>query len=263
MRVWVFLMCALLASAPRAETLADVQRDIDRFLRDLESLTLELEVSRSDNPAFAGSILDRVNSMEQELRRLTGITERLDFRIRQINEQGRAEMRALEARICDLDANCTSANMIRNPDLDDVDLFEEDDIDPVPDPALSPEQVAALDGIRIDLVDGKIDAVVMAVDAFAAQYPDSRLLADALIFKGAALAEKQDPEGAARAYLDAFVMNPDTASAPDALFGIATALADLGHSQQACALLGDLIAALPDSDVAGSANDQADALGCL
>ncbi|MEO0357010.1 MAG: hypothetical protein AAF386_01715 [Pseudomonadota bacterium] len=262
MRVWVTCVALWCATAVQADTLADVRSDLDQFLRDLDGLRLELEVSRADNPAFAGSVLDRVNSMEQQLRRLTDVTEQLEFRIRQQDRAGRGAVQSLTARLCGLDPACTPDAMVQDPDLDQPEMAPEPVADtPVPVIASQSEQ-SALARAETLLVAGDLTGALSGLDHFFETYPSSVLAPQAHLFRGTVFAERQDFPAATRAYLDAYVADADGTTAPDALYGMTTGFIGLGQTEQACAMLTEIAVQFPQSDAALAANDRADALEC-
>ncbi|MEM8555960.1 MAG: hypothetical protein AAGF71_14185, partial [Pseudomonadota bacterium] len=67
----------------RTQTLADLRTELLAITNDLEALRGELDTSRFNQtaPVLAGSILDRINDLEGEVRQMTALAEEMTFRL--------------------------------------------------------------------------------------------------------------------------------------------------------------------------------------
>ena len=87
------------------KTLADIRQDLNILY--VEVLRLRRELSTTQTSSMTSnneaSVLERLDGMEQELRRLTSETENLEFRVNSIVSDGTNRVRDLEYRLVELD----------------------------------------------------------------------------------------------------------------------------------------------------------------
>ena len=87
------------------QTLADIRQELVVLNTDVQRLKRELSTTGGvGGGAAGGSVLDRVNVIEAELRRLTDKTEQLEFRINSVVTDGTNRVGDLEFRLCELEA---------------------------------------------------------------------------------------------------------------------------------------------------------------
>ena len=107
----------LLLSAPTIlyaegtkETLADIRQDLNILYVEVLKLRRELSTTQfaSSTTNNEASVLERLDGMEQELRRLTSETENLEFRINNIVSDGTNRVRDLEYRLVELEGGDVS-----------------------------------------------------------------------------------------------------------------------------------------------------------
>ena len=107
----------LLLSAPtifyaegNKETLADIRQDLNILYVEVLKLRRELSTTQSASMTTnnEASVLERLDGMEQELRRLTSETENLEFRINSIVSDGTNRVRDLEYRLVELEGGDVS-----------------------------------------------------------------------------------------------------------------------------------------------------------
>ena len=79
-------------------TLADIRQDLNILYVEVLKLRRELSTTQTSSIALSedASVLERLDGMEQELRRLTSETENLEFRVNSIVRDGTNRVRDLE-----------------------------------------------------------------------------------------------------------------------------------------------------------------------
>ena len=87
MRRFFFVLCAIslsvgVAHAQDSETLADIRQELTVLSVEMQKLTRELSTTGTMGTATVSwSVLERVDAIENELRRLTARTEELSLRV--------------------------------------------------------------------------------------------------------------------------------------------------------------------------------------
>ena len=107
----VALICALLFAPTiiyaqdNNKTLADVRQDLNILYVEVLKLRRELSTTQTSSMISSNeaSVLERLDGMEQELRRLTSETENLEFRVNNIVRDGTNRVRDLEYRLVELE----------------------------------------------------------------------------------------------------------------------------------------------------------------
>ena len=107
----VALICALLCAPTiiyaqdNNKTLADVRQDLNILYVEVLKLRRELSTTQTSSMISSNeaSVLERLDGMEQELRRLTSETENLEFRVSNIVSDGTNRVRDLEYRLVELE----------------------------------------------------------------------------------------------------------------------------------------------------------------
>ena len=113
---WILLvvMCAFCAQVQaqdneREETLADVRQDLSYLYVEIQKLKRELSTTSSPNRLPAeDSILQRINNIEAQLQRLTNASERLEFKLQNVIEDGTSRIGDLEFRLVELEGGDVS-----------------------------------------------------------------------------------------------------------------------------------------------------------
>ncbi len=274
-RALVIALCLAGAAAPAqdAATLADIRADLAALRAEIGALQDELSegegggaggTARPAGPAT----LERVDAIERELQRLTGLTEELQFRIEEIVRDGTNRIGDLEFRLCELEPGCDISALGETPLLGGDAAPGAPDPDPAPDPGPDGPQLAVDEQADFDAARAAFDAGdwARAAALFADHvetYPGGPLSSEADFLRGAALGELGQTAQAARAYLDAFSRTPDGPRAPEALLRLGEALGTLGQTQDACITLGEVGVRFPGSDAAGAAEDARARLECF
>ncbi|MBC6437083.1 MAG: tol-pal system protein YbgF [Rhodobacteraceae bacterium] len=269
--VALMLPLALGAGAQdRAQTLADIRQELLVLYVEIQHLRGELNTTAA--PSGSGvseGTLQRVDAIEAELRRLTGLTEELQLRIDLVVRDGTNRVGDLEFRLCELEADCDIASLGEATNLGGEAPHPSTIAVPATDgtatdgAALAVSEQSDFDRARAALeADGYIEAAQLFA-AFTQTYPGGPLSAEAHFFRGEAEAAQNNWSAAARAYLDSFSGAPDAPRAPESLTKLGTSLGQLGQTEEACLTLAEVEIRYPDADAALEARTAMANLGCL
>lgn len=248
-------------------TLADIRQELTVLYVELQRLKRELSTTGAAPSApGGGDTLARLDAIESEVRRLTDRTELLEFRLDKVVRDGTNRVGDLEFRLCELEPACDIATLGDTPQLGGgtASAAASAPALPVqPDTAeLAVGEATDFEAAKAALEKGEPATAAARFDAFLNTYPASPLAAEAQILKGRALEQQGDLSNAARAYLAAFNIAPDAATAPGALLALGLSLDGLGQSAEACTLLGEVSRRFPGGAEAATAMAEATARGC-
>jgi tol-pal system protein YbgF len=259
----------------RAQTLADVRQELTVLNVELARLRTELNTTGAPAPVGSGTPLDRVNSIETALQRLTAKTEELEFRLNSIATDGANRLGDLSFRLCELESDCDIMNEGMSKPLGGVEAVQPDlpagQLPPstLPDAntgdtttQLAVGEQADFDAALAALESGDFAGAATRFQTFVDTYPGTPLTGRALFLRGEALNAQNMVAEAARAYLASFSAEPGGQSAPDALLQLGTALGQLGQVNEACATLGEVPNRFPGSNAAAEAQAERQQLGC-
>lgn len=269
----------LAASAQdNTETLADIRQELSVLYVELQKLKRELNTTgASGNATVGGTVLDRVNTIESELQRLTSKTEEMQFTIDRVVTDGTNRVGDLEFRICELEPSCDIGSIEPGDTLGGVTPSTTGTGGTGTAPATDTTGTTGGTDTGVELAVGEkadFDAAMAAMEAgeyqsaaeqferFTINYPGSPMEAQAGLKRGEALEQANDMTGAARAYLDTFSAAPQGPNAPDALFRLGRSLGQLGQTNEACLTLGEVAQRFPQSPAVGQAASAMQNLGC-
>lgn len=257
----------------RAQTLADIRQELSVLFVEIQQLKRELSTTGGvSTQSVGGSTIDRVNAIEEEMIRLTALTEQLQFRIDRVVSDGTNQIGDLEFRICELEADCDIAALGQGTTLGGIEPTTSGVAKPEPQTEPSGSDG---DGVQLAMVEqDDFDSAVAALDqgdfagastqfeAFLNAYPGSPLTTDARILRGAALEGAGENTQAARTYLDAFSADPNGAKAPEALFLLGRSLGRIGQVDEACVTLSEVSVRFPGGLAAADAEAERARLSC-
>jgi len=249
------------------ETLADIRQQLTILYVELQRLRTELSTTGgASSTSGTGSPLERLDSIQSEVERLTSKTEALELRINRITVDGTNRVGDLEFRLCELEPNCDIASLGETPSLGGVDSAAEVP-QPLPTvessgPALAVGEQADFDAARTALEQGYLEGAAMAFADFVEAYPGGPLTAQADYFRGEALEALGRLTDAARAYLASFSVDPSGDVAPDALFKLGFMLGEIGQAQDACLTLSEVEVRFPNHPAVVDARAVMQVLGC-
>ncbi len=268
----IALVCAVGLTTPlpafaQDQTLADIRQQLTVLYSDIRQLRVELSTTGGVGSNVAGNTpLERLNSVEAELQRLTSKTEQLEFRVNRITVDGTNRIGDLEFRLCELEANCDIATLGDTPSLGGVDNGADVPSAAPPaatdGPALAVGESGDFERAQEALASGDFRSAADQLETFGTTYPGSPLTADVELLRGEALEGLGDATSAARAYLASFSSNPQGPKAPDALFKLGKSLGAIGQTQDACLTLAEVEVRFPGSPSVTQAKTSMQNLGC-
>ena len=266
------LVLALAAPAFAADkqTLADIRAELAQVSAQLQELRSELVASGASGLQAAGgaSALQRMDTMEAELTRLTAMTEQLKDRVDKVVKDGTNRVGDLESRVCEREEGCDPASVGRAQPLGGAAPAAAAAAPAASGGAASTggtmamNEQADFDRAKGVLDQGDFRAAADLFKTFAETYPGGPLTGDAGYLRGEALMKAGDVPGAARAWLDGFSAEPEGKRAADDLLELGKALGTLGQKTEACATLTEVPARFPGSEAAGKVAAAQASLGC-
>ncbi|ASM72998.1 MULTISPECIES: tol-pal system protein YbgF [Roseobacteraceae] len=257
-----------MAQSADGSTLADIRQELTILNVEIQKLRRELSTTGTASVDVGqGSTLERLNTIEAELQRVTAKTEQLEFRVGRVIEDGTNRIGDLEFRLVELEGGDLGA-------LGDTPVLGGDTGDnstTLPGPVTTPPQNEAqlatqeqADFTRASeaLASGDFRSAADQFAAFNQTYPGGPLAAAAELGRGKALEALGDTREAARAYLASFSADQTGQTAPDALLLLGVSLGRLGKSGEACVTLGEVPVRFGETEAATRAQTEMSALGC-
>lgn len=247
----------------RGQTLADIRQDLSVLYYELQRLNRELSTTQAPSGVGSGaSVNDRLDAIEAELRRLTGATEKLEFRINQVVKDGTNRVGDLEFRLVELEGGDISTLGETSTLGGDVKQLAIDDM-PQAETELAVGEEADFSMAKAALDEERYEEAAELFARFTQTYPGSPLTAEAHLLRGKALDGNLDYKASARAYLESFSNYPNSTVAPEALTRLGKALVGLGQIDAGCQTLSQVEIRFPDTQFAIDAEKEMLALQCL
>lgn len=245
----------------QADSVAEIRSELNALSSVVADLARELSSgAAAGQPGFDGTLIDRVEQIRTELARLTGRTEELEYRIRQVIDEASNRLGDLEFRLTELEGGDTSA-LTQRP-LGGQAPRAPASSAPAGGPELAAGENVAFEGAKSLADSGDHDAAAQALQEFLDLYPGSPLGAEASLLLGEThRARGAEPE-AARAYLNLYLADPDGPSAPRALLALGDSLGRLGQRDEACVMFDELRNRFGTSTEAQEAEAMRPALSC-
>ena len=189
-----------------------------------------------------GNLVERVNSLEAQLRTLTGQVEEQEFRNRRIEEELTQLRTDLQGRVDRLEQQNRAPAVI--PATEDPGPATAEPSAAEPEPAqpsgaADPAEQAYNAGFRLWNA-GDFAAAVTALEAAAARYPNGRWASWTRNLHGRALLDDGKPAAAARVLLANYERNPRGERAADSLYFLGQALTRLNRRTEACRVYDEL-----------------------
>jgi len=266
----VGLLClsATFVAAQDTDTLADIRQELTVLNFEMQKLKRDLSTTGSASGATLGSsVLERVDGIEAELRRLTAKTEELSLKVQAVVEDGTRRVADLEFRLVELEGGDLSqlGETSTLGGLSDTQVAAPAEVPAQldePTAELAVGEQADFIAAREALEAGRFVDAGDRLKAFAETYPGSPLASKAALALGAAFEGQGDLTAAARAYLDAFRRDPTGEDAPEALFRLGNGLGRLGQTVEACKTLAEVAVRFPGGAPAVKADAERSRLGC-
>lgn len=265
---------AISTAQGKEETLADIRQELSVLFVEIQKLKRELNTTGAAGQLTGGgTLLERVNAIESELQRLTAKTEQLEYKVDSVAEDGANRIGDLEFRLCELEADCDVGALGETSTLGGIDTAVSgggSTIAPQPDagtgdadaPQLAVSEKADFDRAKAAFDAGDFTEAASLFGTFRQTYPGGPLTARAGLLQGQALEQAGQVKEAARAYLDAFSTDKTGPEAPQSLYRLGTALAELGQTDQACVTLAEVGNRFPGDEAATQAQSAMANLGC-
>ncbi len=252
-------------SAQRDETLADIRQQLSVLYVEVQRLKRELSTTGAPQTDISGggSVLARMDSIEQQLQMLTGKTEELEFRIGQVVNDGTNRIGDLEFRLVELEGGDVSQlgeTTTLGGDFGELPTAETPDNGPSTELAVGEEADFQRAFAALEAQDFRAAADQFV--AFSQTYPGSPLEAEAHLRRGEALEGAGVVTDAARAYLESYSGYPQSRTAPEALFRLGSALGKLGQTNEACVTLNEVEIRHPGTEFIADARVEMQSLGC-
>ena len=245
------------------QSLADIRRDLSTLYTQIESLRNELSTTGAGiAPEAQGPALGRIDSIETELRRLTGRVEQMQFDVSGIVKDGTNRIADLEFRLVALEGGDLSQLPETTTLGGNVVVTA-----PVAQPTTSgvattaPEEEDYASAMSA-LDNGDFVGASEKLQSFTVNYPGGPLTGEAHYWRGEALVNLGDWNAAAKAFLESFSGSPEGEKAPNALYRLGVSLGQLGKSEEACLTLSDVAPRYPNSGIIGDAQAEMQGLGC-
>ena len=251
----------------RAETLADIRQELSFLYVEIQRLNRELSTTGRPQTALGGeTVLQRLDALEGEFRRINSKIERLEFRIERIVRDGTNRIGDLEFRLVELEGGDVS-QLGETTTLGGAVETAPAAIPAAPPPEDGTGELAVSEQLDFDAARAAFEAgdFARAADLFAAfvdSYPGGPLTAEASYWRGESLAALDSWSDAARSFLQSFSAAPDGALAPKSLLRLGVSLDRIGQREEACLTLNEVPARYPDSAAAAAAGQEMTSLGC-
>lgn len=256
LRAVLFGAALLAAPAVQADTVAELRSELSALSAVVADLARELSSGEAaSQPGFDGSLIDRVERIREELARLTGRTEELEFRIRRAIDEASNRLGDLEFRLTELEGGDTSALPPPRP-LGSVSPGAE------AAPQLAAGERSAFDAARAMLNEGDHEGAAQALQQFLEFYPGSPLGGEASLLLGAAHRARGAEADAARTYLNLYLADTEGSDAPRALLALGDSLERLEQREEACVMFDELRTRFPTSDEAREAEEARARIAC-
>lgn len=253
----------------RGRTLADIRAELAGLAAEFNALKAELVSSGAASTGLAGGdALQRMDTIEAELSRLTARTEQVELTLNRVIADGTNRIGDIEYRLCEATDGCDPAT------LGETSVLGGGGASSVAAPApvatiggtggaeLAVGEQADFDRAKEVLGQGDFRGAETLLATFTQSYPGGPLTQEAHYLRGEALSSLGETSNAARAYLEAFSGNPQGPFAPDALLKLGQGLGTLGQVPEACVTLAEVGTRYPGSMAATQASVAVQGLGC-
>ncbi|WP_103332896.1 tol-pal system protein YbgF [Tabrizicola sp. XJSP] len=250
------------------QTLADIRAELGSLSAEFNQLKTELvQTGASGGGLAGGSALQRMDTLEAELSRLTARAEEIELRLNRVVSDGTNRIGDLEFRLCEVTPGCDIATIgttpplggdvaggaVAAPQAPNAVVIEEPTAPFAGGAELAIGEQADFDRAREVLGQGDFRTAADLFATFTQSYPGSPLSQEAQFSRGEALVRLGETSDAARAYLESFSVNPDGPLAADSLLKLGEQLGVLGQTPEACVTLAEVGTRYPGSMAATQA----------
>ena len=255
------ILSCVLASSVSADNLADMRQDLAGLLLETKRLQLDIITTQGGGSINESSLLDKAVVIENELRRLTGQTEDLTYRISAVVRDANQRIASLEARVCALELGCMVAGIGEDMPTGS----------PVETPSglvMSPDILTISEQSEFDLantmlISGDTLSAVQMFEDFVKAFPVGPLTQKAHLFLGHGYMDISKFRLAARSYLEAYSVDEANEFASSALYNLALAFHHMGNTKEGCMTLNEVQFRYSNSDIVADAKQAAAELSCI
>ena len=285
------MLATPVAAQDRAQTLADIRQELTVLYVEMQKLKRELSTTGGAGSNLSGTnALDRLNSMEAEVQRLTAATEQLTNRVDSVVRDGTNRIGDLEFRLCELETGCDIGSLGETTTLGGRTAPTVAAVSPAPAVAGSAGSIeggsieggsdvvsglADLGGVELAFAEredferakasfdnGNYDGAAQQFQQFTETYQGGPLTGLAHLMRGESLSKLGQTSSAARAYLESYSGTPNGPTAPTALLKLGQSLGGLGQTQEACITLAEVTVRFPSSEASLEAQAARAGMGC-
>ena len=264
-----FLVPVSAFAQDRAATLADIRTELGALAAEFNALKAELVASgAAANGSAGGDALQRMDTIEAELSRLTARTEEVELKLNRVVSDGTNRLGDLEYRLCEATEGCDPTALGETSVLGGdagaaaVQPVATDTGTDTGTGELAVSEQADFDRAKEVLATGDFRGAETLFATFTQSYPGGPLTQEAHYLRGDALTSLGETSNAARSYLAAFSGNPQGPLAPDALLKLGEALGALGQVPEACVTLTEVGTRYPGTIAATQSGVAMQGLGC-
>ena len=258
-RAFVFVIG--LAGPVSADSLADIRQNLAGLLIETQRLQLEMVPTQVTKFIKGGALLDRTASIENELRRLTGQTEELAYRISEIVRDATQRIANLEVQVCALEPGCVVRELGETLPIG-LALELQPNI-AVTSKIFTITEQAEFDAANKMLKSGDTFSAVEMLKDFVTGFPIGPLTQKAHLFLGHGYMDISKFRLAARAYLEAYSVDENNEVAPSALYHLALAFHKMGNVEEGCLTLNEVQFRYADLDIVADAKQAEAELACV
>ncbi|MGL4235276.1 tol-pal system protein YbgF [Tabrizicola sp.] len=275
----VLILCVLPTlgfAQDRTQTLADIRAELAALAAEFNALKAELvSTGAATSGAAGGDALQRMDTIEAELARLTARTEEVELKLNRVVADGTNRIGDIEYRLCEVTEGCDPTSLGATTTLGGDAGGGAAPPVVATDPGtggttggttggaeLAVSEQADFDRAKEVLGQGDFRGAADLFATYAQSYPGGPLVPEAHYQRGEALKQLGDTSNAARAYLDAFNAAPQGPIAPDALLKLGEGLAALGQVPEACVTLAEVGTRFPGSIAATQSTVAMQGLQC-
>jgi tol-pal system protein YbgF len=261
-------LLALAFAAPAgAQSLADIKVELAQLSAEFNALKSELTATGNTTALGGGDALQRMDTIEATLARLTARAEEIELRVNRVVSDGTNRIGDIEFRLCEATPGCDPLNMPATAPLGGdtataTPAPTETTAPAAGGPELAMGEQADFDRAKEVLGQGDFRRAAELFATFAQSYPGGPLSQEAHYLRGEAFSQLGETANAARAYLEAYSGNPQGTFAADALFKLGQSLGDLGQTPEACVTLAEVTTQYPGTSAATQAPIAMQGLGC-
>lgn len=250
------------------QTLADVRQDLQYVYGEILRLRRELSTTgvAGLRAGSSGPALQRIDALEQDVRRLTGDVERMQNQVDRVVQDGTNRVGDLEFRLCELETGCDVLALDKTAPLGGMVVPKAIAIAPIDTSGTASDQTASeqvnFNRAFAAFESGDYLTSATLFKSFALAFPGGPLTGEAYFWRGEALAAEQDWANAARSFLESFSGSPAGVKAPDALYRLGVSLSKLGQADEACLMLSEVPVRYPSAAIVEQSKTEALGLGC-